>query len=138
MHFYLLGGTDMNKYMKYVFFIEAGLLTIGNGEEKQQFINGWTHIVRQYIATDKTPESNSMPIGILKFMEAHQEKSFIDAIKELTPRYKDAYKYPHIKEIISDGEEAIPLIEKKRLEAFKAYAERIELKKYWEREMQGT
>ena len=127
MYFYLLGGTNMNKYMKYVFFIEAGLLTTGNGEEKQQFINDWTHIVRQ-----------SMPIGILKFMEAHQEKSFIDAIKELTPRYKDAYKYPHIKEIISDGEEAIPLIEKKRLEAFKAYAERIELKKCWEREMQET
>ena len=136
MYFYLLGGTNMNKYMKYVFFIEAGLLTTGNGEEKQQFIDDWTHIVRQYIATDKTPESSSMPIGILKFMEAHQEKSFIDAIKELTPRYKDAYRYPHIKEIISDGEEAIPLIEKKRLEAFKAYAERIELKKCWEREMQ--
>lgn len=126
----------MNKYMKYVFFIEAGLLTTGNGEEKQQFINDWTHIVRQYIATDKMPESNSMPIGILKFMEAHQEKSFIDAIKELTPQYKDAYRYPHIKEIISDGEESIPLIEKKRLEAFKSYAERIELKKCWEREMQ--
>ena len=29
------------KYMKYVFFIEAGLLTTGNGEEKQQFINDW-------------------------------------------------------------------------------------------------
>lgn len=127
----------MNKYMKYVFFIEAGLLTTGNGEEKQQFIDDWTHVVKQYIATDKTPESSSMPIGILKFMEAHQEKSFIDAIKELTPRYKDAYRYPHIKEIISDGEEAIPLIEKKRLEAFKAYAERIELKRCLEREMQG-
>ena len=118
--------------LKYVFFIEAGLLTTSNGKEKQQFIDDWTHIVRQYIAIDKTPESSSMPIGILKFMEAHQEKSFIDAIKELAPRYKDAYRYPHIKEIISDGEEAIPLIEKKRLEDFKAYAERIE----WEREMQ--
>lgn len=112
----------MSIYGKYVFFIEAGLLIDScNNQDRQWFFHEWTGIILSYAALDKMAASSCMPIGILEFMKTHPEKSFIDAVKELAPRYKDAYKYPHIEQIVSIGEEAIPLIKKKRLETLEAY-----------------